>query len=145
MTLWIHDFVTRPRKPRNLLLPLRSHKLFKVVNWTSGGSSDPDQPRTPADIEETDDLNEADVISSRMISDPDVNLHSPVLDIDIPAMLIPSTTPGHWHLYLDAPMPWDTYVQLLDAMADAGILEEGYVAASKARGFTAVRLPWISK
>jgi hypothetical protein len=42
-------------------------------------------------------------------------------------------------------MPWGQYVKLLDVMAECGILEPGYVGASKARGFSAVRLPWVSK
>lgn len=31
------------------------------------------------------------------------------------------------------------------AMRDAGILEEGYVAASRMRGYSAIRLPWVKK
>ncbi len=42
-------------------------------------------------------------------------------------------------------MGWDTYVTMLDALAYAGIIEPGYAEASKARGFSAVRLPWVSK
>lgn len=28
-------------------------------------------------------------------------LHAPILDIDVPVDLVPSTTPGHSHLYID--------------------------------------------
>lgn len=72
-------------------------------------------------------------------------VHKPVLDIDFPVTLIPSSTPGHFHLFLDREMSWDVYEKLLYALADAGILEEGYVSASIQRGYTAVRLPWIKK
>ena len=34
---------------------------------------------------------------------------------------------------------------LLTAMADCGIVEEGYVRASYAKGFSAVRVPWLAK
>lgn len=68
-----------------------------------------------------------------------------VLDIDLPAQLVPSSTPGHFHLYIDKEVPTDKYMRLLEVLAEVGIIEEGYKEASIARGFTAVRLPWIKK
>lgn len=62
-----------------------------------------------------------------------------------PAFVVPSTTPGHGHLYVDKAMTWDTYQDLLGALVDAGVLEPGYVGASEARGWTCVRLPWVRK
>lgn len=83
--------------------------------------------------------------SSRNNDDPDYWFHAPTLDIDIPAYLIPSSTPGHSHLYIDVEITWDKYVKLLNVMAECGILEEGYVKASIAKGGTYVRLPHIKK
>lgn len=71
--------------------------------------------------------------------------HLPVLDLDVPAVLIPSSTDGHWHLYLDVQVPDAAYWPMLEALATAGVLEGGYVRASKARGYTSVRLPWVKK
>lgn len=71
--------------------------------------------------------------------------HYPVLDLDYHARLIPSSTPDHYHLYLDRPVDWGKFVVVLDAMADAGLLEDGYVKASKERKYTCVRLPWVGK
>lgn len=71
--------------------------------------------------------------------------HHPVLDLDFPCELIPSSTDGKYHLYMDIAVSWDKYVKVLEAMADANILEAGYVSASKSRGFTAVRAPWVRK
>src|SRR4051794_35126863 len=43
--------------------------------------------------------------------------HSPVLDVDYMAALVPSSTPGHFHLYLNGvTMPWWKYRVLLKAM-----------------------------
>lgn len=56
--------------------------------------------------------------------------HAPVLDIDFEAQLLPSKTPGHYHLYLDRPMQWSAYRKLLEALRDAQIIEEGYADAS---------------
>jgi hypothetical protein len=68
-----------------------------------------------------------------------------VLDLDLPAQLIPSSTPGHFHLYLDVELSHSTYMDLLTALAAAGIIERGYADASRERGYTAVRLPWVRK
>jgi len=84
-----------------------------------------------------------DIITSRMLDRDDS--HRVVLDIDFPAILLESTTPGHHHLYIDKAMPWDHYERLLTVMAEVGLLEDGYVAACKERGFSAVRLPWVKK
>lgn len=71
--------------------------------------------------------------------------HRPVLDLDFPAAIVPSSTPGHGHLYLDKVLTWSQYVKLMEVMAEVGILEPGYVSASIAREFTSVRLPWVKK
>lgn len=72
-------------------------------------------------------------------------VHAPVLDLDFPASLVPSTTPGHFHLYLDVAMPWEEYVTLLRALSAAGIIEDGYCEASIRRGLTMVRKPGTRK
>ncbi|MBT2484828.1 MULTISPECIES: hypothetical protein [unclassified Microbacterium] len=91
----------------------------------------------------TDDIAEANVITSRVSGEE--NLHKVILDIDFPAKLVPSSTDGHFHLYIDKAIHWEAYVDLLGAMADAGLVEEGYVSASLERGHTAARLPWVKK
>jgi hypothetical protein len=71
--------------------------------------------------------------------------HLPVLDLDYDAHLEPSTTPGHFHLYLDHHVEHDKYMKLLDALADCGLIEWGYADASKVRGATFVRVPGVVK
>jgi hypothetical protein len=141
-------------KGMTMLLPIKTNVLYKIGRW----AVDSGHMHREVDIKtETEDLNEADVVTSKYrvpsyrhdealgMFVEDEPFHTPVLDIDVPAQLVQSSTPGKHHLYIDAPMTWDTYVKLLDAMQAAGILEPGYVSASKERGFTAVRLPWVSK
>ena len=67
--------------------------------------------------------------------------HAPVLDIDFEAQLIPSSTQGHFHLYLDKKMSWHKYKQLLEALYEAGIIQRGYYESSLERGQTMVLLP----
>ena len=76
---------------------------------------------------------------------PLTGVHKPVLDIDLPVVVLPSSTEGHSHLFIDKGMSWSQYVKLLDVLVDVGIIEEGFRNASVARGHTAVRLPWIKK
>lgn len=92
---------------------------------------------------EVADLDTANIITSEVHGKP--GRHKPVLDIDLPVKLIPSTTEGHFHLMIDKEMDWEDYQRLLWVLADIGIVEEGYASASDERGYTAVRLPWISK
>lgn len=69
-------------------------------------------------------------------------LHSPVLDIDFPVRLVPSATPGHFHLYLDGlAISTPVYEDLLRALAKAGVIEKGYAEAGIRREATFVWKP----
>ena len=125
---------------RSLIAFLGKQRLLNV-NF-KGDSDDPSpSPTTPA----KGGLNNADVVASQIEGQED--RHHLVLDIDHPAWLIPSTTPGHYHLYVEVPggISNDDYGFLLGALVKAGVVQPGYAGASMARGFTCVRLPWIEK
>lgn len=77
--------------------------------------------------------------------DQDQWLHAPVIDLDFMAHLIPSSTPGNYHLYLDKTMPWKDYRLLLKCLAKVGIIEDGYAKASIKKGGSYVRLPGVKK
>lgn len=108
--------------------------LYDHVRWQDAYAED--DGRRP-----TESLDTAQVVSSELGD----GMHAPVLDVDLPAFLVPSSTPGHSHLYIDQPMPWEQYAEILKALGTAGVLEYGYVGASLAREHTAVRLPWVRK
>lgn len=132
-----------------MLLPFTRNKLFKATQWAYSHVVDNGYPA----YEEVTSLDEANVISSLIdpvkfdLADvePTPKLHTVVLDIYVPATMVDSTSPGHHHLFIDSVMTQDTYFALLDALANAGVIEQGYANASKARGFSAVRLPWVKK
>lgn len=87
---------------------------------------------------------EPNLVSSLL--DAEDRRHSPVLDIDFEARLIPSSTPGHFHLYLDGlEMDQETYDDLLKALADAGVLSTRYVGFALDRGETVVRREGVTK
>ena len=72
--------------------------------------------------------------------------HRPALDIDIPCQYIPSSTPGHGHLYFPSvAMSWEKYRRLLDALVEAGIVDAAYRDHSVNSGQTLLRLPHVKK
>lgn len=85
---------------------------------------------------------EAVIVSSRITG---TNNHTAMLDIDIPAALLPSSTYGHFHLYIDQPMTWRKYKRFLRGAMKAGIIEKGFYRASVRRKHSALRLPGVKK
>jgi hypothetical protein len=75
----------------------------------------------------------------------DKGMHMPLLDIDYDAALIPSSTPGHFHLYLNKAIKWDVYKKFLEAAAEAGIIQKGYADWSLARSQSFLRKPGVKK
>jgi hypothetical protein len=112
--------------------------------WKTDGplqrdSSAPDW--TPAKPYQVDSLDEATLVGSKLPS----GKHAPVIDIDLPCELVPSSTPGHFHLYIEKAITWPRYEALLKALVDAGIVEEGYYKASVVHMQTFVRKPGLTK
>lgn len=128
----------------NVLSLLSKLRMFKVTTWDEDSSVTYSQEqREPAK-----DIAEANISTSirEDVGDPFADpVHALLIDLDIPAWLVPSSTPGHSHLYVDVAIQQSAYFRLLDALADAGVIQRGYADSSKARGGTALRLPWIKK
>lgn len=122
-----------------LVAPLGGVALAKVANLGDYQAEDLRHVGVP--------IEEANVLTSLVLDEEEgwTGMSKVVLDIDLPAQLLPSSTPGHFHLLIDHEVEWNVYRNLLEALAEAGIVEEGFVGASVARGYTAVRLPWIRK
>lgn len=116
-------------------------RMFKRFGSAPAEDSDKIDLPWSNDHEPSDGINDAHIVISRGTDD----YHYPVLDLDIDTMHLASSTEGHAHLYINKKMGWTQYVKLMQAMADAGILEQGYVHAAIDRGYSAVRLPWVRK
>ena len=71
--------------------------------------------------------------------------HMVTVDIDHECMLIPSTSPGKYHLYINVEMTKRKYFSLLNALVSAGIVEPGYYAHSLRRGRSFLRYPGVTK
>jgi len=117
-------------------------RQLAVTSKSGDDDGDSDYEAEDGDDLFVETLGEAEIVTSALT---DSVQHMPVLDIDVPCEYIPSTNEGHGHLYFHKEIPWEKYLKLMRVMADCGLLEEGYVSASEARGYSAVRLPWITK
>lgn len=85
----------------------------------------------------------AKLVSSSIEAAPD--LHAPCLDLDYGATLVPSSTPGHFHLYLNKAIAWRDYKRVLRALSKAGLIEADWAAASIQQQATFLRLPGEAK
>ena len=114
---------------------LSKHKSAREIN---GGSEDGDEALTiPVPAGKAPNV----ITSMATVTFGDENTHLPCIDLDFPCSLVPSQTPGHYHLFLNKRITWEQYVPILRALADAGILQKGYVEGSIKRKATAVRVP----
>lgn len=94
---------------------------------------------------EVHDETEANLVGSRIVTGEPEGMHAPAIDIDFPCYTIPSSTPGHAHLYFDRPLTWTQYKLLLGTLHKIGYIEDGYYRAAIAHGQTYLRLPGVRK
>lgn len=72
--------------------------------------------------------------------------HYPILDLDFEASLIPSSTKGHYHLFLGKAMTDKQLDKLLSALVEAGIVQQGVLDNQwKKRKALFARVPWVKK
>lgn len=68
-------------------------------------------------------------------------MHMPVIDLDFPCELVPSGSPGHFHLYINREVSQDQQQALLDGLLWAGLIEQGWYDGCVRNGYTRVRHP----
>jgi hypothetical protein len=131
---------------RKLLAFLTRLKTYTVRWWTPEEAPEhevyePGYDRLP------EALPYANVVTSEIKHVEPLRRHVVALDLDHQAYLVPSTTEGHGHLYIDVPggVAHDDYMALLELLGRIGIIEPGYADVSIKRGHTDLRLPWIKK
>ena len=103
------------------------------------------QAQTYRPVPTKDGPEKGDLVGSLVAVLPWGRKHMPAIDIDVPCRFIPSTTPGHGHLYFDVEVEEGPYFELLSILGRCGIVEPGYVAASRAKGQSTLRPPWRKK
>lgn len=78
-------------------------------------------------------------------SECDDGMHAPIFDLDYGAYLIPSSTPGNSHLYIEKKITWAQYENILKAFEAAGLIQEGWVRTARRDKRAYLRLPHIRK
>lgn len=129
--------------PRWLRQRYEQLRLWKGIDWDAD-YDDEDNFET-GDSRLASMLPGAEAVSSKWRKTGDGYDHMILIDLDVQAALIPSSTSNHSHLYIDNEVKWEDYLNLLRAMQKCGIVEEGYVNATEQRGEAFLRLPWIRK
>jgi hypothetical protein len=95
-----------------------------------------------AEHEKRETFTDANLISSRIKG---TSRHRPIIDIDFPAMLVPSSTEGHSHLYLDKELTKDQMERLLEVLHEVGIIADGNLNQWERFKAVFLRLPWVKK
>lgn len=132
----LNEIFSAPEEPKaSTLDELIDGLTLQNVNFMADYGEDFDVSRPPVATRD-----EANIVSSH-VPGTDRARHKILLDLDHPAWLIPSSTEGNHHLYVDVTCDWDDYLEFLQAAAKIGLVEAGYVAASCERGYTSLRLP----
>lgn len=75
----------------------------------------------------------------------DDGMHRPALDIDLPCELVPSTNPGHFHLYIDKALTLEQYTKVVDVLSEVGILGPMHPGLLRERSMTCLRPPGYVK
>lgn len=100
------------------------------------------EPGVDANVNRVEDPDNGNLFSSQLERS---NLHAPAIDVDLPCRLIPSSTPDHYHLYIDFPMTWRQYKRILKALAKAGVIEPMFYEMARKRKATFLRKPGVRK
>lgn len=91
---------------------------------------------------DTDDLSKANLISSKVKG---TTRHKPIFDLDFEAALLPSSTEGHYHLYLDKELTNDQMERLVRVLHEIGILAQGNLNQWTRNKAQFLRVPWVRK
>lgn len=110
---------------------------MKRLFWHQPGLDDPKTAHAFSSLDRKPVKTES---ASNLVSSlTDEGMHAPALDIDLPCRLVESSTKGHYHLFIDKAITWVAYKEVLQALAKAGILEEGFVRSSIDQGGSFLR------
>lgn len=115
-----------------------SHILRKVKRWRDDYNGKDRQELQPIH-----DFADADLVSSEVMYAP--GYHTLMLDIDYHCAVIPSSTEGHHHLYLDKLLEWSAVQEILEVLAKHGVIEHEYADMSIRDKATFLRVPWRKK
>jgi hypothetical protein len=83
------------------------------------------------------DRNKANLVGSLLPTGD----HGPAIDLDFPCRLIPSRSQGHFHLYLERPVAWEKYLDILKTLHAAELINGGFYKLALKYKQTFLRFP----
>lgn len=115
---------------------LPDRKYYHVAQVDMAANEKIEANYNPATKEFTEVAPEAANLISSLCGD---GMHAPVIDFDIPIEVYPSSQLGHHHLYINKKITWIQYKNILAALWEAGLIENGYYQAALQQIATYVR------
>jgi hypothetical protein len=129
----------------SLYAAMSGRKMFHqsdMEDYDKARQVKPTLPRPiPYDAKDDTHMAQANLVSSEL---ENLN-HLPVIDCDFPIQAVPSSTAGHYHLYIDKELTWVQYKALLDGMLAAGLIQENWYKNAISHKRTYVRMPHVRK
>ena len=85
---------------------------------------------------------DANIVSSEKRNS---NLHDLFLDLDVDHFYTKSSTQYHGHLAIKADLKLEDVIEILEVLCKHKIIQEGFLQATKDRGWAALRMPDLDK
>jgi len=102
--------------------------------------------RDEAGKEYTQKLEDVEIEDALLISSKSEGGNYVLLDIDFPVQVIPSSSPGKNHLYIDKVLSDEDMDKLLKVLVEVGLVNEGiYDLQWRPSNELTLRLPWVRK
>lgn len=137
---WNIGMSTMPSLPSSAWPRRRSFTIFTDEEDEYEESEGPPRPF----VDEEDAHLVCSYVGTEHLLGKPIRLHAPAIDIDYPVH-VRESSPGKSHLFIDRVLTEENYFKLLDVMAEVGLVEKGYVKASKSRKTTYLRMPDVVK
>jgi hypothetical protein len=96
------------------------------------------------DFQQVENVENANLIGS-MFVDGRHQLHKVFLDLDVEHLYVPSTSPGHGHLYINVDVTQKELLDLVEHLARLGILGSGSLHQVGIRAMNTLRPPGLKK
>lgn len=69
----------------------------------------------------------------------------PLLELAVPVRVVPSSSSGHFHVYLDVQMPWRDYRRLCRRLMKAGVIGRNFLNLTEQWGMSMLFRPGLTK
>lgn len=136
---------------KTLQFALRKHYpswLYPTLTFwsTTSGKLSASEDNHDQQVKVESEPSDALLIGSQKMSEDEKNpKYRLFLDLDINAVLLPSSSEGHHHLIVDANLTKEQHDKVLDVLSEVGIIQRGFALGGRDVSGASLRLPWVVK